>query len=272
MEKQLQEQPMLENICKSIRRDVLRMMHKSHSSHIGGCFSVTEILVTLYFKILNVDPKNFVNDERDILLLSKAHSSAALYAILAEKGFFPKEYLQTYYQDDGKLPGHLNKKSTPGIEFSFGSLGHGLSVGCGMALGNKRMNNPGKIFVVLGDGECNEGSIWEAAMFASHHKLSNLTAVIDYNKIQSFGSTNEVINQEPISDKWKSFGWKVLEIDGHDHNELLNAFNLPHENSPKMIIAHTVKGKGVSFMENSLDWHYKSPDDEQLKLALKELE
>ena len=256
MEKQLQEQPMLENICKSIRRDVLRMMHKSHSSHIGGCFSVTEILVTLYFKILNVNPKNFVDDKRDILLLSKAHSSAALYAILAEKGFFPKEYLQTYYQDDGKLPGHLNKKSAPGIEFSFGSLGHGLSVGCGMALGNKRMNNPGKIFVVLGDGECNEGSIWEAAMFASHHKLSNLTAVIDYNKIQSFGSTNEVINQEPISDKWKSFGWKVLEIDGHDHNELLNAFNLPHENSPKMIIAHTVKGKGVSFMENSLDWHY----------------
>ena len=169
MEKQLQEQPMLENICKSVRRDVLRMMHKSYSSHIGGCFSVTEILVTLYFKILNVNPKNFVDDKRDILLLSKAHSSAALYAILAEKGFFPKEYLQTYYQDDGKLPGHLNKKSAPGIEFSFGSLGHGLSVGCGMALGNKRMNNPGKIFVVLGDGECNEGSVWEAAMFAPHH-------------------------------------------------------------------------------------------------------
>ena len=141
-----------------------------------------------------------------------------------------------------------------------------------MALGNKRMNNTGKIFVVLGDGECNEGSVWEAAMFASHHKLSNLTAIIDYNKIQSFGSTNEVINQEPISDKWKSFGWQVFEIDGHNHNELLDAFNSPNENLPKVIIAHTVKGKGVSFMENSLDRHYKSPDDEQLNLALKELE
>ena len=141
-----------------------------------------------------------------------------------------------------------------------------------MALANKTMNNPGRVFVILGDGECNEGSVWEAAMFAPHHKLSNLTVVIDYNKIQSFGATNEVINQEPIFDKWKSFGWKVLEIDGHDHQALLDAFNSPHENLPKMIIAYTVKGKGVSFMENSLDWHYKSPNDEQLKLALKELE
>ena len=272
MEKQLQEQPMLENICKSVRRDVLRMMHKSHSSHIGGCFSVTEILVTLYFKILNVNPKNFVNDERDILLLSKAHSSAALYAILAEKGFFPKEYLQTYYQDDGKLPGHLNKKSAPGIEFSFGSLGHGLSVGCGMALGNKRMNNPGKIFVVLGDGECNEGSVWEAAMFASHHKLSNLTAVIDYNKIQSFGSTNEVINQEPISDKWKSFGWKVYEINGHNFKSIDKVFN-KFNNNPisTAVICRTIKGKGISFMEDDNLWHYRSPDRKEFIKAKEEL-
>ena len=261
-----------EDICKSIRRDVATMMHKSYSSHIGGCYSVTEILVTLYFEILNIDPKNPRKDDRDILLLSKAHSSAALYAILSKRGFFPKEILDTYYQDGGQLPGHLDKEAVPGIEFSFGSLGHGLSVGVGMALANKRMNNPGRIFVILGDGECNEGSVWEAAMFAPHHKLSNLTAVIDYNKIQSFGATNEVINQEPIFDKWKSFGWKVLEINGHDHHALLNAFNSPHENLPKVIIANTVKGKGVSFMENSLDWHYKSPDDEQLKLALKELE
>ena len=263
---------MFEDICKSIRRDVAKMMHKSYSSHIGGCYSVTEILVTLYFEILNIDPKNPRKDDRDILLLSKAHSSPTLYAILSKKGFFPKENLDTYYQDGGKLPGHLDKEAVPGIEFSFGSLGHGLSVGVGMALANKRMNNPGRVFVILGDGECNEGSVWEAAMFAPHHKLSNLTAVIDYNKIQSFGATNEVINQEPIFDKWKSFGWKVLEIDGHDHHALLDAFNSPHENLPKMIIAHTVKGKGVSFMENSLDWHYKSPNDEQLKLALKELE
>ena len=263
---------MFEDICKSIRRDVAKMMHESYSSHIGGCYSVTEILVTLYFEVLNIDPKNPRKDDRDILLLSKAHSSPALYAILSKKGFFPKENLDTYYQDGGKLPGHLDKEAVPGIEFSFGSLGHGLSVGVGMALANKRMNNPGRVFVILGDGECNEGSVWEAAMFAPHHKLSNLTVVFDYNKIQSFGATNEVINQEPIFDKWKSFGWKVLEIDGHDHHALLDAFNSPHENLPKMIIAHTVKGKGVSFMENSLDWHYKSPNDEQLKLALKELE
>ncbi len=263
---------MFEDICKSIRRDVAKMMHKAYSSHIGGCYSVTEILVALYFEILNIDPKNPRKDDRDILLLSKAHSSPALYAVLSKKGFFPKEILDTYYQDGGKLPGHLDKEAVPGIEFSFGSLGHGLSVGVGMALANKRMNNPGRVFVILGDGECNEGSIWEAAMFAPHHNLSNLTVVIDYNKIQSFGATNEVINQEPIFDKWKSFGWKVLEIDGHDHQALLDAFNSPHENLPKMIIAYTVKGKGVSFMENSLDWHYKSPNDEQLKLALKELE
>ena len=262
---------MFEDICKSIRIDVAKMMHKAYSSHIGGCYSVTEILVTLYFDILNIDPKNPRKDDRDILLLSKAHSSPALYAVLSKKGFFPKENLDTYYQDGGKLPGHLDKEAVPGIEFSFGSLGHGLSVGVGMALANKRMNNPGRVFVILGDGECNEGSIWEAAMFAPHHNLSNLTVVIDYNKIQSFGSTNEVINQEPIFDKWKSFGWKVLEINGHDHDALIDAFNSPHENLPKLIIANTVKGKGVSFMENSLDWHYKSPNDEQLKLALKEL-
>ena len=261
-----------EEICKSVRRDVAKMMHRSFSSHIGGCYSVTEILVTLYFEILDVDSAHPSKDDRDILLLSKAHSSAALYSVLAKKGFFPKENLDTYYLDGGKLPGHLDKEAAPGVEFSFGSLGHGLSVGVGMALANKRMNNSGKVFVILGDGECNEGSVWEAVMFAPHHNLSNLTVIIDYNKIQSFGSTNEVINQEPIAEKWKSFGWKVVEIDGHSHDELLNAFNLPHENLPKMILANTVKGKGVSFMENSLAWHYKSPNDEELELALKELE
>lgn len=261
-----------EDLCKSVRRDVAKMMHKSFSSHIGGCYSITEILVTLYFEILNVDSNTPQKDDRDILLLSKAHSSAALYSVLSKKGFFPKENLDTYYQDGGKLPGHLDKESAPGVEFSFGSLGHGLPVGVGMALANKRMKNPGRIFVILGDGECNEGSVWEAIMFAPHHNLSNLTVIIDYNKIQSFGSTNEVINQEPIVEKWESFGWKVVEINGHNHDELLNAFSLPHDNVPKMILANTVKGKGVSFMENSLAWHYKSPNDEELELALKELE
>ena len=262
----------MKNISKKIRKHVLKMMYISKSSHIGGCFSVVEILVTLYFKILNINPKEPNDPNRDRLLLSKAHSSPTLYAILAELGFFPRDFLDTYYLDGGKLPGHLDKESVPGIEHSMGSLGHGLSVGAGIAISNLRIGNPGRVFVILGDGECNEGSVWEAAMFASHHKLSNLTVVIDYNKIQSFGATNEVINQEPIVERWKSFGWKVLEINGHNHDELLDAFNVKHENSPKMIIAHTVKGKGVSFMENSLDWHYKSPNDEQYEKALKELE
>ena len=261
---------MFEDICKSIRRDVAKMMHKSYSSHIGGCYSVTEILVTLYFEVLNIDPKNPRKDDRDILLLSKAHSSPALYAILSKKGFFPKENLDTYYQDGGKLPGHLDKTSVPGIEFSIGALGHGFSIAIGMALANQRRSNNGKVFVLLGDGECNEGTIWEGAMLAAHLKLDNLTAIIDYNKIQSFGRTNEVINQEPIADKWKAFGWDVIEIDGHNFENIIESFQSSHK-KPKIIIAHTVKGKGISFMEDKLEWHYKSPNEYQYKQALDEL-
>lgn len=261
----------MKEISKKIRRRVLKMMLESKSSHIGSCFSVVEILVTLYFKVLKIDPKFPQDPNRDRLLLSKAHASPTLYAILAELGFFPFDYLDTYYKDGGILPGHLDKNSVIGIEHSMGSLGHGLSVGIGIAFSNLNSGNTARVFVVLGDGECDEGSIWEAAMFASHHKLSNLIVVIDYNKIQSFGSTNEVINQEPFLQRWKSFGWEGVEVDGHDHEKLLKAFELP-QNGPKVIIAHTIKGKGVSFMENSLDWHYKSPNKEQYERALEELE
>ena len=247
------------------------MIFKSKSSHIGSSLSIVEILVTLYFNILKIDQKKLNKSNNDRFILSKAHGSAALYAVLAERDFFPLNYLEKYYSNDGILPGHLDRTSVPGIEFSAGALGHGLSVAIGMSISYKQSKNSGRIFVLIGDGECNEGSIWEGAMLAAHLKLNNLTAIVDYNKIQSFGRTNDVINQEPIIDKWKAFGWNVIEVDGHNFNELIDAFNLEH-NKPKVIISHTVKGKGISFMEDKLEWHYKSPNNEQFENALKEIE
>jgi len=257
-----------ENISKKIRKHILQMTLYSKSSHIGAALSIVEILVALYFKIIKTDPSN-TSFNRDRFVLSKAHASAALYAVLAEKGYFPKSYLDKYYVNDGILPGHLDRFSAPGIEFSAGSLGHGFSAAIGMALGIKSSPSS-NVYTLIGDGESNEGSIWEGAMLASHLSLNNLTAILDYNKIQSFGRTNDVINQEPIAKRWDSFGWHVIEINGHSFEELLNAFGVKTA-KPKMIIAHTVKGKGISFMENKLEWHYKSPNQEQYEIALKEL-
>mgnify|MGYP004003833007 FL=1 len=257
-----------ENISKKIRKHILQMTLYSKSSHIGAALSIVEILVALYFKIIKTDPSN-TSFNRDRFVLSKAHASAALYAVLAEKGYFPKSYLDKYYVNDGILPGHLDRFSAPGIEFSAGSLGHGFSAAIGMALGIKSSPSS-NVYTLIGDGESNEGSIWEGAMLASHLSLNNLTAILDYNKIQSFGRTNDVINQEPIVKRWSSFGWHVIEVNGHSFEELLNAFEVK-TTKPKMIIAHTVKGKGVSFMENKLEWHYKSPNQEQYEMALKEL-
>mgnify|MGYP001482873724 CR=1 FL=1 len=257
-------------VANSIRRSLVHMVHYSKSSHIGTCLSVVDILSVLYFKVMNIDPTTPQMLGRDKFILSKGHGGAALYATLAERGFFPKEYLDKYYIDDGILPGHLDMTAVPGIEVSTGSLGHGLSLGIGMAYGNRQVKDPGHIYVLLGDGECNEGSVWEGIMFASSINLSNLTAIVDYNKLQSFGRTNEVINQVNIAERWKAFGWHVEEIDGHNFNQIEHALKVKTE-IPKVIIAHTIKGKGVSFMENKLEWHYKSPSDEELKLALKEL-
>lgn len=247
------------------------MTHYSGSSHIGSCLSICDILYVLYIKILNVDPENPCKVDRDKFILSKGHASAALYSILAEKGFFPKEFLNKYYIDGGMLPGHLDMEAVPGVEASVGSLGHGLSIGLGMAIANRQSSNSGRIFVLLGDGECNEGSVWEAIMLAATLRLTNLTAIIDYNKLQSFGRTNEVINQTNMGERWKSFGWEVYEVDGHNLAELEKTFRLP-QTGPKVIIAHTIKGKGVSFMENRLEWHYKSPNAEQCVQAIKEIE
>lgn len=262
----------LKNISKQIRKNILNMMAGSESSHIGTALSTVEILTILYFKILKIFPENPLHEDRDKFILSKAHGSPALYSVLSEKNFFPKDYLKTFYRDDGILPGHLDKTAVPGIEFSLGSLGHGLPVGVGMAIANKKNPSSGNIFVLLGDGECDEGSVWEAALLSSHLKLDNLTAIIDYNKIQSFGRTEDVIDLEPLAKKWSSFGWNVFEINGHDFSELDDAFLSKKDTRPKLIIAHTVKGKGVSFMEDKLEWHYKCPNEEELKLAIEEID
>ncbi|MBA2942392.1 transketolase [Paenibacillus sp. CGMCC 1.16610] len=254
----------------SIRKSILNMMHYSKSSHIGSCLSIVEILYVLYFKVLRVDPDSPIDPARDKFILSKGHGSAALYATLAERGFFSKKYLDEFYVNGGRLPGHLDMSAVPGIEVSSGSLGHGLSIGAGMAIANKLAKSEARVFVLVGDGECNEGSIWEAAMFSSHHLLDNLTVIIDYNKLQGFGETNEVVNQKSIINRWQAFGWETYEINGHESKEIYTALN-KKQLAPKAIIAHTIKGKGISFMENKLEWHYKSPNEEQLNRALIEL-
>lgn len=255
---------------KDIKKSIIHMTHYSKSSHVGSCLSIVDILYVLYFKVLNIDPAKPKKPKRDIFILSKAHASAALYAVLAQRGFFPKSYLNKFCIDKGILPGHLDKESAPGIEISGGSLGHGLSIGVGLALANSKDRNPGKIFVLLGDGECNEGSVWEAIMLAATLRLDNLTAIVDYNKLQGFGKTNEVIKQKNMAARWKAFGWEVFEIDGHDLKETEKVLRRPSK-MPKVVIAHTTKGKGVSFMEDRLEWHYKSPDDEQRRKAMEEL-
>jgi transketolase len=261
----------MKELAKKVRMHVLDMVNYAQSSHIGASYSIVEILVTLYSNILKINPKDPDNSNRDKFILSKAHASCALYAILAESNFFPLETLKKYYVDGGVLPGHLDKESAPGIEHSMGSLGHGLPFGVGLSYANKIDHNKGQIYVLIGDGECNEGSIWESAMFAGHHKLNNLTVIVDYNKIQSFGRVDEVMSLEPFGEKWTSFNWEVHEIDGHDFEQLITVLELK-STKPKVIIAHTIKGKGVSFMENKLEWHYKSPNPEQYDEALKELE
>ncbi|BBI36129.1 transketolase [Cohnella abietis] len=255
----------------NIKKSIVYMTHYSKSSHVGTSLSIADILYTLYFKVLNVDPFNPECPERDKFILSKGHGSAALYATLAERGFFPKDFLDRYYVNGGLLPGHLDKFAAPGIELSTGSLGHGLSVGVGMSIANGSSGNPGQVYVLLGDGECNEGSVWEAVMLSATLRLSNITAIIDYNRLQGFGETNEVINQENMAARWTAFGWNAFEVNGHDTVELERVFRIKSDR-PKVVIAHTVKGKGVSYMENRLEWHYKSPNEEQYKQAIAELD
>lgn len=255
-----------------MRAEALRMVSKANASHIGTCLSMADLLAVLYTEVLRVDPANPEWPERDRFILSKGHGAAIVYAVLAERGFFPKEWLQTYCEDGSLLTGHISHK-VPGVEVSTGSLGHGLPIGCGMALAAKRDGTPWRTFVMLSDGELDEGSNWEAILFAAHHRLDSLAAIVDYNKIQSFGSVPEVLGLEPLADKWRAFGWAVREIDGHDFGQIQEAFrNIPfEEGKPSVLIAHTVKGKGVSYMENELEWHYRAPNAEMLARALGEL-
>jgi transketolase len=264
----------LPKLADRLRRWSVEMTHKAGASHVGTSLSMVELLTVLYGKVLRIDPQQPEWPDRDRFILSKGHGCAVYYAVLAEMGFFPLDWLDTFYQDGSRLAGHATHTHVPGIEISTGSLGHGLSVATGMALSAKRDQKPWRTFCLLSDGECDEGSTWEPIMFASQHKLDNLVAIVDYNKIQSLGTVKEVMDLEPFADKWRAFGWAVREIDGHNLDEVQAALeHLPYESgTPTCIIAHTVKGKGISFMEDKLLWHYRSPQGEEFRAAIAELE
>lgn len=255
-----------------IRREILEACHRAGSGHPGGSLSCVEILTALYRVKMKHNPKDPRWEERDRLIISKGHASAAAYVALANFGYFPKKELDTYRKFGSRLQGHVHFK-VPGIEFNTGSLGHGLSVANGLALGAKMLKKTFRTYCLLGDGEMQEGSVWEAAMTASHYKLDNVCAIVDYNKVQENGPTNEIKSLEPHSSKWSSFGWHVIDVNGHDFHELISAFDSADtiKGQPTVIIANTVKGKGVSFMEGQANWHGKAPDKEKLAAALSEL-
>ena len=261
-------------LARRIRLHALRMTSQGGSAHIASVFSMADLVAVLYGDVLSVDPANPAWAGRDRFILSKGHAGTGVYAVLAERGFFPVEKLGTHYQDGSDLSGHISHKGIPGVELSTGSLGHGLPVGAGMALGAKLDARQHRVFVLLSDGECDEGSNWEAILFAAHHKLDNLVVVVDYNKFQSLATVAETLNLEPFAQKWTSFGWAVREIDGHDHDAIHDACSTaPWANGkPSCVLAHTIKGKGVSFMENSVLWHYRTARGEEYEAARRELE
>ena len=262
-----------EELARRIRQHALRMTSRGGSSHIGSVFSMADIIAVLYGGVLNVDPANPQWSARDRFILSKGHAGAGIYAVLAERGFFPLSKLDTHYADGSDLSGHVSHKNIPGVELSTGSLGHGLPVGAGMAYGAKLDGQAHRVVVLLSDGECDEGSNWEAILFAAHHRLANLIAIVDYNKIQSLRSVPETLGLEPFADKWRSFGWEVREVDGHDHAALKDVFRgLPDPSGRHTcILAHTIKGRGVSFMENQVLWHYRSARGAEFEAAMREL-
>lgn len=261
-------------LASKVRKHVVRMTNRGGSSHVGSALSIVDILAVLYTNVLRVNRDDSSQRDRDRFILSKGHAGAAVYATLAEVGFFSTEKLLSHYQNGSTLSGHVSHKGNQGVEFSTGSLGHGLGIAAGLAINGLRRKSDFRSFVLLSDGECDEGSVWEAAMFAGHHRLENLVAIVDYNKIQSLGSTYETMDLEPFSDKWASFNWAVRECDGHDHQDIERVLSvLPFEpGKPSVLLAHTIKGKGVSFMENSVLWHYRSPQGEEFEAAMRELE
>lgn len=264
----------LRQLAWRIRRHSVEMTHNAQSAHLGSSLSTAELLAVLYRGVLHVKPEDPEWPARDRFILSKGHACAAYYAVLAECGFFPKDWLDTFYQNGSRLAGHSTCGLIPGIEVSTGSLGHGLSLAAGTALAAQRDGKPHRVFCLLSDGECDEGSTWEAVLFAPQHKLDNLIAIVDYNKIQSLGTVKEVMGLEPFADKWVAFGWAVREVDGHDLRAVYDALSqVPFQSGkPSCVIAHTIKGKGISFMEDRLLWHYRTPQGEEYEDALRELE
>ena len=262
-----------EMLAIQLKKDLLNMLHRANASHVGGCLSSLDIVSVLYEGVLRIKPSRPRASNRDRFILSKGHTGAVVFATLANKGFFPKSWLNTFCKNDGKIPGHIDSHEVPGVEFSTGSLGHGLSAGIGMAMGLKYKNAKSNVFILLSDGEMNTGSTWEAAMFASHHKLNNIIAIIDKNKIQSFGRTENILNLDPLDQKWKSFGWKVYKIDGHNHKKLKETLLKAKKSKtkPVVVICDTIKGKGLEKMENKLISHYRPPTDEEVRQIMEKV-
>lgn len=264
----------LEKVAYNIRKNAITAVFSASSGHPGGSLSIADLLAVLYFEEMNIDPQNPKKEDRDRLVLSKGHCSPALYGALAERGFFPKEDLKTFRQATSYLQGHPDMKNIPGVDMTTGSLGLGISTACGIALSGKIYNNDYRVYAILGDGEIEEGQVWEAAMYASHYKLDNLCAFVDVNGLQIDGSTLEVMNSAPIDKKFESFGWNVVVIDGHNYDEIRNALAEAKKvkNQPTAVIMNTVKGKGVSYMENNVSWHGSAPNEEQYNMAIEELD
>ncbi len=265
----------MSGLAVQIRKDILEMIYRAQSGHLGGSLSIVEILVALYWKVLKIDPSNPGWEERDRFVLSKGHTAPALYAALAERGYFDRELLfTTYRRIHSTLQGHPDMKKTPGIDMSSGSLGIGLSTACGMALASKKTGSGYRVYSIVGDGESNEGQIWEAAMFAAHNRLDNLIAFVDINRMQNDGFSKDVMDMGDMKAKWKAFGWYTQEIDGHDIPAILQAVEFAQavQEKPSVILCHTTKGKGVSFMENAIRFHGGSPSLEEYRNACVEIE
>lgn len=259
-------------LANRIRQDAIRMAHFSHASHVAGVMSVADVVAVLYAGVAKVFPGDPKNPFRDRIVLSKGHNGMAVYAALAETGFFPRKKLNDYYADGSALSGHVSHKGVPGVELSTGSLGQGVCVACGMALSGKLRHEHFHVYAIVGDGENEEGSVWEMALFAAHRKLDNFTVIVDHNKMQAMGFCDEVAGLNRLAEKWRAFGWHVVDVaDGNNHLQLVDALLNTEAGKPTAVIANTVKGKGVSFMENNLLWHYRDPQGECFERAIREL-
>ena len=263
----------LEKVAKEVRKGIIEEVYRAESGHPGGSLSIADILTVLYFNVLNIDPKNSKWEDRDRFVLSKGHCSPALYSVLANRGYFDKELLKTFRNLESNLQGHPDMNKVPGVDMTTGSLGQGLSVANGMAIAGKLNNKQYRVYCLLGDGEIEEGQVWEAAMTANKYKLDNLCVIVDNNNLQIDGTIEEVMSSYPIDEKFKSFGFQIINIDGHNIQEIIDAFDVAKnvKGKPTCIIAKTIKGKGVSFMENKAEWHGKAPTEEQYNLAIEEL-